>query len=176
MPNKELKWQKSNPGKLSYGKPGQGQNQNNSDKPYVSYQSPKGPNWNSNFKKGKKNFKGKKRANQAIFDLGLQLEPIQFANMATVEETPIKQESLTPPLEFDKDKGGYGSPPPSLATTSESSKCDSDSGRESPIIIMITSENSPLSKGKKREFFPLKKKPDEKKKSDLKKKGDALIN
>ena len=27
------KWQKSNPGKLSYGKPGQGQNQNNSDKP-----------------------------------------------------------------------------------------------------------------------------------------------
>ena len=45
------KWQKSNPGKPSYGKPGQGQNQNNSDKPYVSYQSPKGPNWNSNSKK-----------------------------------------------------------------------------------------------------------------------------
>ena len=38
------KWQKSNPGKPSCGKPGQGQNQNNSDKPYVSNQSPKGPN------------------------------------------------------------------------------------------------------------------------------------
>ena len=132
------KWQKSNPGKPSNGKPGQDQNQNNSDKPYVSYQSPKGPNWNYDSKKGKKNFKGKKRANQAIFDSGLQLEPIQFANMATIEETPIKQEFLTPPLEFDKDKEGYHSPPPSLASISESSECDSDSGRESPIIIMVT--------------------------------------
>ena len=114
----------TNPGKLSYGKPGQGQNKNNSDKPYVSYQSPKGPNWNS--KKGKKNFKGKKRANQAIFNSGLQLEPIQFANMATIEETPIKQEFLTPPLESNEDKEGYGSPPPSLASISESSECDSD--------------------------------------------------
>ena len=93
----------------------------------------------------------------------------------------LKQEFLTPPLEFDKDKEGHGSPPPSLASISESSECDSDSGRESPIIIMVTSENSPL--GKKREFFPLKQKlihPDgeeiRKKRSDLKKKGDALIN
>ena len=96
----------------------------------VSYQSPKGPNWNSNSKKGKKNFKGKKRANQAIFDSGSQLEPIQFfSNMATIKETPIKQEFLTPPLEFDEDREGYGTPPPSLASISESSECDSDSGR-----------------------------------------------
>ena len=72
------------------------------------------------------------------------MEPIQFANMATVEDTPIKQEFLTPPLEFDEDKRGYNSPLPSLASASESSECDSDSGRESPIIIMVTSENSPL--------------------------------
>ena len=73
--------------------------------------------------------------------------------MATVKETPIKQEFLTPPLEFDEDKGGYGSPPPSLATASKSSECDSDSRRESPIIIMVASENSPLSKGKRENSF-----------------------
>ena len=117
----------------------------------MSYQSPKGPNWNSNSKKGKKNYKGKKRANKAIFDSGSQLEPIQFANMATVKGTPIKQEFLTPPLEFNEDKEGYGSPPPSLASISEFSECDSDSGRESPIIIMITSEK--FSFGQKERIF-----------------------